>query len=552
MIDQELQHLRDRIAGTDDVAERIVLLNRLSYKLGGSDPREGLHVAKEALALAVAEKDRRGQAGAYRNIGSCHATMSNFATARFYIDRAYRMFERLADSGGMAAALRSHAVVDVHTGGYVQGLERLRRSVELAESIGDREGQVLALNTMGVLYDRLGDYPRALDYYYNSLRISEELGQVSSLALGNIGGAHYRMGNMEKAREFTERSLEYFKREGDSHNVALCLGNLGNAYYNLADEERAYRLWNESLALHEELGTQVYIANALRSIGEFHLLWGEYDKALDHYARARSIAEQIDSAPDLLEIHIQTAKVYQAMNDSDAALATYREAFDLATAIGARGDEMRVHEGLAEVYARRDEPGVALQHYRLYMSLQEELRGLAQQRALADLQIRAEIEATEKEREILRLKSERLELEMEHKSKELTTLAMQLVQKNEFLETLGGRVRSLKDEKDLSGAMNTLLREIDSNRNSEQEWDVFEQQFRSIHEDFIDRLARHCPDLSPTELKVCALLKINLSTKEIANILCSSPRTVEHHRYKVRSKLGLPTDTNLSVYFASF
>jgi DNA-binding CsgD family transcriptional regulator len=93
-----------------------------------------------------------------------------------------------------------------------------------------------------------------------------------------------------------------------------------------------------------------------------------------------------------------------------------------------------------------------------------------------------------------------------------------------------------------------LLRQIETSRNSEQEWDVFESQFRALHPEFMDRMAQAHPDLSPTELKVCALLKINLATKEVANILCCSTRTIEDHRYRIRNKLKLAKGTSLVSY----
>ena len=93
-----------------------------------------------------------------------------------------------------------------------------------------------------------------------------------------------------------------------------------------------------------------------------------------------------------------------------------------------------------------------------------------------------------------------------------------------------------------------LLSGIDSSIDMQESWELFEQQFRLVHADFTERLAAACPDLSPTELKVCALVKIGLTTKEAARILNIEPRSVETYRGRIRKKLGLGIRDNLQMY----
>ena len=99
-------------------------------------------------------------------------------------------------------------------------------------------------------------------------------------------------------------------------------------------------------------------------------------------------------------------------------------------------------------------------------------------------------------------------------------------------------------------AMKGLMRQVDGNINSEEEWKAFEEQFESVHQGFIERLAKRYPELTRTELKVCALLKLQMSTKEIANVLATTINNIEVQRYRIRKKLGLSTEQSFASLFA--
>jgi DNA-binding CsgD family transcriptional regulator len=161
------------------------------------------------------------------------------------------------------------------------------------------------------------------------------------------------------------------------------------------------------------------------------------------------------------------------------------------------------------------------------------------------------VERAERERELFRLKSEHLEQMIEQRSKELTSMAMHLVQKNTFLQKLRKEaLRLAMAHPEGREALEEILTAIAGNLNDDDDWQRFEQEFQHVHQGFVTMLSERCPRLTPTELKVCALLKIHLSNKEIARLLSVSLRNVESHRYSIRKKLGLPSDANLSSHLA--
>jgi len=153
------------------------------------------------------------------------------------------------------------------------------------------------------------------------------------------------------------------------------------------------------------------------------------------------------------------------------------------------------------------------------------------------------------EKEIVTMKNERLRIEMIQRDKELANQAMSLVRKNEFLGKIRTDLQNLKksthddnvNEKILS-VISKINKDIDHNKQRE----VFETAFDEVHEEFLNKLKSKYPTLTPTELRMCAYLKMNISTKEIAPLMNISVRGVEICRYRIRKKLGIDRTTNLT------
>ncbi|GAB4027129.1 ligand-binding sensor domain-containing protein [Spirosoma gilvum] len=159
------------------------------------------------------------------------------------------------------------------------------------------------------------------------------------------------------------------------------------------------------------------------------------------------------------------------------------------------------------------------------------------------------------QREIILLQKEQLEQGLIQKSEELANSTMALIQKNELLIHLKEELNRAKVRAgtrlpgDEFQRITTL---IDNNISSEQDWQLFETNFNKVHEQFLKQLLEKYPDLGQGDLKLAAYLRMNLSTKEIAQLLNITHRSVELKRYRLRKKLGLEGDTNLSEFMMKY
>lgn len=149
--------------------------------------------------------------------------------------------------------------------------------------------------------------------------------------------------------------------------------------------------------------------------------------------------------------------------------------------------------------------------------------------------------------QIIQLKNEQLNLLVEKKNRELENVTANLIKKNELLNNLSKEIKKLPNQQNIK----SLLSFIDKNRNENRDWQIFEEAFNNADKEFINKLKNEHPNLTNNDLKLCAYLRLNLSSKEIAPLLNISVRSLEIKRYRLRQKLDLPHETNLTDYILS-
>jgi DNA-binding CsgD family transcriptional regulator len=163
-------------------------------------------------------------------------------------------------------------------------------------------------------------------------------------------------------------------------------------------------------------------------------------------------------------------------------------------------------------------------------------------------------ESMEAEKKLVLLEKEKLEAEMSHKNKQLANSVSELLKKNEFLIQLKTDMEKLKEKSvhpAVGDKVKNMIASVDDILEADNDYDQFEAHFDAVHDDFLKTLKKQYPQLTPKDLRLCAYLRMNLTTKEIAPLLNITPRGVEISRYRLRKKMNLPHDANLSELMMS-
>ena len=155
-----------------------------------------------------------------------------------------------------------------------------------------------------------------------------------------------------------------------------------------------------------------------------------------------------------------------------------------------------------------------------------------------------EMKKLENEQQLMSFEYEKLQQDIVSKNRELAISTMSLIKKNEFLNSIKEELASTNQTE----VLNPVIKIIDRNLNNTDDWKFFQEAFNHADKDFLKKIKAIHPKLTPNDLRLCAYLRLNLSSKEIAPLLNITSRSVEVKRYRLRKKMELPHESSLTNY----
>jgi tetratricopeptide (TPR) repeat protein len=299
---------------------------------------------------------------------------------------------------------------------------------------------------------------------------------------------------------------------------------------------------------------------------------------------------------------ISLGRCYRQMGQLDRATQVYLGVLPFTLKMDVKENLKTIYGNLSEIYEKKGNPAVALDYLRKYQLVKDSLDNMEKSRQFADMQTKYDTERKEQEielqqqtitilkqkneiQELLRMRlivtiiviviffmlglyvlwlrnkrnklrqeieNERLFHELEMKKRELATHTLHIIQKNELLENLQNKVKELKQKDSAHGSSySEISRLIKTNRLIERDWDNFKSVFEQVHPDFFIKLRSLYSNISSNELRMAAMMKMNLNSKEMASILNITPDSVKKARYRMRKKFQLEDEANVQEYLMS-
>lgn len=190
--------------------------------------------------------------------------------------------------------------------------------------------------------------------------------------------------------------------------------------------------------------------------------------------------------------------------------------------------------------------------YIVYLIYQQRIRTI-KERLIVQEKI-YENKQIEAEKEIIKLQNDKLDSELDYKNKELASTTMHIEHKNEKLINVRDQLNELITSNNTTPGkkLKEIVKEIENELENENNWESFERSFNLVHDDFLKRFAEAFPKITHKDLKMCALIRMNLSNKEISNMLNISLRSVESSRYRIRKKMDIQSEINLNDFIMRF
>lgn len=573
-------------------AKRIELLLQACREIQYERPDEALEFAREAQRVAKAAKLREREIHAMRMGGICMYAKHDFAGAQEVFAKTIPMYRRLGDEAGISRALQNMGLALRGLGRYVEALAAYRRAEVILRGNGDEAVLTQVLLNIGSIYAVLDQPAEALKAYVESLTLSDRRDDKISRAraIGNIADVYINIGDDEKALEWSRRSLELHRSNRDMIGVGLTLGNIGRVYRAMGESDTASGYFTESLAVLSDLKDDDGKARTMFFLSQLYLDKRAYAQATEFAQGALAMfrkTQDVDREIECLIIlarsaakrkqpsdaHAYVKKVISCIKNTDnyklhidverllAELAIAEEQWAVAIrhlkraiALAERHEVFRAaslaHDLIATVYERTKDFSKALLHSRCAHDMHLRAEELVHARHSQALQLRLDVERSEREHTVVRLMNERLQYELEARTRELNISAVSVSQKNDLIAFVESDIqRTLKaPPAQRTVLLQEVLRRLDMYRRTGDDWRKLTDQLKDVHEGFLKALTERCPSLTAAELKIASLLKLNLSSKEIANILTLGSQSVDIVRHRIRKKLQLDPSESLSTF----
>lgn len=443
---------------------------------------------------------------------------------------------------------------------YSEAMEEYNQALEQLGTELDNPLFIILNNAIGKVYLSLNNFELAEQHFEETRKTSIKLKDDKGLAtsLGLLGASHEKQGEYEDALKDQKESLSLFEKLGDDHGVAMTNENIGSIYEDLAQFDLAYIVFNRAYEHLKGSGTTEEI-NVLNNLGDTFRKTGDYPNALEKTGMALEAAKELNDLHQLESVHKDLSKTYALMGDYQKAhvYLLRAEEFNSAMLRSQNRDQLNVLQTIyetnkkeAEIQLLKEQNKVSVANQNLLwvalfaivsiLTIGYYYLGRKRKAKLKIQQYKQRMLKAELEKKAIEEKN--LQDEVQLKAASLSRYSLHLSQKNKILSDLANTLRNIAARKnmDTSHKIRELVKEIDFNLQQEQEWDEFMAFFKEIHPEFIKKLSSLSENsLSPAELRLGMLLRLNLSSKEIASILRVTPDSVRVARHRLRKKLPI-------------
>ncbi|MBU2976152.1 tetratricopeptide repeat protein [Zobellia sp. B3R18] len=454
---------------------------------------------------------------------------------------------------------------------YTKSYDTLWFALFLADKSKNDELKASVYNWLGRLYSFFKRKDQALEYLQTSLNINRKLVEKGRLQEADLVMNYYLLSATHRVLGQTEMAKVYL--DSCFGHYAPVRGQLPMAYLNF---EKAFQLSEsnkneEALEILEEVepwfieNRPSYLVLVYSDMGDVYANLSNFGQGKLYYKKALEVSSKYNSHVDFSSlVHEKLATLFEENGEFEKAFENQKKAkeidaqfFDSRTAINQSlleiKDEFRVEKEKQERLVQKERLEKLEQADEIYMLQRIILMGsLVFLIIIGIIFFKYQKSRHLAEKQLIR-KNKQLEIKkgkelLALKNKELAVTALQMVEKDEFLKEIAERLKEAEGSVD-KPEIKQVLKSISHNKNDN--WEEFRLRFTAVNQDFYTKITTLYPKLSQADQKICALIKLNFSSKEMARLLGISVESVHTTRYRLRKKMKLNRSVNLEEYISS-
>lgn len=522
------------------------------------------------LYLAKLNADNQLHLLVNSKLGDAYMFKGEYYRALAYYDKILNESLYL-DSLGKAKALKSKGSVYSHLGDYAKALDVQLDALKVYEELNNERKLAAMLNEIGIVYKNLNLPDKALSYHKRSLAIKEKRNNLAGMAVSyvNIGIVYNQMKNYGLALESYHKSLELKKRINTKKGVAGLYINIGLVYDETKQYEKAEEYYSKALEEAKKSGVKSYEVKALINLTSLYHDKKEYEKAIRFGKLSVEKALRLGAKREIAIAFYNLSNAYSEVKNFEEAYKMYLQ-YDLYK------DSILNPEYLAKItlledrynlYVKNSEMELQAKDLELFKTKETLRRSktnliiicltflllvailgvlfIQKGNRLKVKKLKEKNQSLGHEQELTAEKLKNEQLEKEHFEHQLAQLTQQMGKKNKQLHQMEEDIEKLREElisnktKEHKGVVGTVLQF----GQTKQDWDLFMEYFQKVYHDFLDRLKLQYQELTINDLRLCALIRLNLTTKEIASILNITVPSLRTTKYRLRKKILLKNES---------
>ena len=526
--------------------------------------REAEAIFNKAYGIAERCSEIKLQGKIANNLAECYSMTGRHQEAEDMYHEAFDLFSSIRDTNAMAVILINLGDEYAKTGRIELAAETELKAIKLKEDNHDYRKLAFYYQKLGELFiDR--DNAKWEQYILKALALSrtEEYTTLrATVAIYNDLGAIWRIKNdFGKASAYYDTMYRISEAAGYKKGIITATSERALLLYDMGKFQEALVLAVNAFEMVFDTEDDYHIVYNATLIARIHLKLNKPHKAIEYLQMAASRSMKAGLREEEMAAYKYLSEAHRALSNWKDALQAQDRYIGLKDSL----DGVEVRRALNDMQTRfetekkqqlidrLDEKNkLHVKRNRLLLILlivtAIALVSLVLLLRLRNRTLKQNKELREKENDIHKLEHARLTLDLEYKSRELTTAAVHLINKNEVLYNLKNKL-SLEESR--RPELNQVIRQIDQNINLDNDWQDFNRHFEQVHPGFFRKLKDKFPSVSHNEERLCAYLLINLNTKEISQMLNVTTAAVDKGRNRLRKKLEIAPDVNLNEFLSN-
>lgn len=474
---------------------------------------------------------------------------------------------------------------------YKKALEMAYEAMEISEDMNYDLGLAKSMRLIGSICDALDDHDLGSRFFFDSLKIFEKLKDKSgiSLVLGDIGIGFFNQQDYKKALDYYNKSLSIAQEINSLTVIKKQYNNIAVAYGGMQNYDTAILFFNKAIDINIKLGDKLGWGLNIMNVGYDQMNQEKYQDAFVSFQKALDFFVETNNKYHLAECYINYGYCYFSSNMTEQGVYYFKKALQ----VGNENSFYRIIHSSAEIlnkiYSQKRDTLNAYKYLTIQKVAQDSLYAKNKLKLLSKLELQYLNDKKEFRRKLedqrknnltrviifglvsgiiililllsrFRLKSkfiilekEKIEVELHSKDKELTVNLISLIKKNEMLASISNKLIFFQQNAKGTEAKeiaNSISQEI-RNTTDDKMLNEFTTRFQEVHAGFYETLLLKFPDLTQNELKLCAFLRLNMSSKDISELTGQYPPSIDRARYRLRKKLGISnSETNLVTFLS--